>query len=74
MQLAAPTLLLLAAPVEAQTSTGKAAVGVPGNKVRLVLLNGNDPFIGWIGLMQYFDPPLPTKDPGPSGSKPAAMC
>ena len=32
--------------------------GVPGNKVRLVLLNGNDPFIGWIGLMQYFDPPL----------------
>lgn len=32
--------------------------GVPGNKVRLVLLNGNDPFVGWIGLMEYFDPPL----------------
>lgn len=32
--------------------------GVPGNMTRLVLLNGNDPFIGWIGLMQYTDPPL----------------
>ncbi|MGL4543918.1 MAG: VOC family protein [Polymorphobacter sp.] len=39
--------------------------GVPGNKVRLVLLNGNDPFIGWIGLMQYFDPPLDVPDPMP---------
>ncbi len=39
--------------------------GVPGNKVRLVLLNGNDPFIGWIGLMQYFDPPLAAADPYP---------
>ncbi len=37
--------------------------GVPGNRVRLVLLNGNDPWIGWIGLMQYLDPPL--ADPGP---------
>ncbi len=37
--------------------------GVPGNKTRLVLLNGNDPWVGWIGLMQYTDPPLP--DPGP---------
>ncbi|QMW22336.1 VOC family protein [Sandaracinobacteroides saxicola] len=36
--------------------------GVPGNKTRLVLLNGNDPFIGWIGLMQYTDPPLPGSD------------
>jgi catechol 2,3-dioxygenase-like lactoylglutathione lyase family enzyme len=33
--------------------------GVPGNMTRLVLLNGNDPWIGWIGLMQYTDPPLP---------------
>jgi catechol 2,3-dioxygenase-like lactoylglutathione lyase family enzyme len=33
--------------------------GVPGNKTRLVLLNANDPWIGWIGLMQYTDPPLP---------------
>jgi catechol 2,3-dioxygenase-like lactoylglutathione lyase family enzyme len=37
--------------------------GVPGNNSRLVLLNGNDPWIGWIGLMQFTDPPLP--DPGP---------
>ena len=37
--------------------------GVPGNKVRLVLLNGNDPFVGWIGLMQYFDPPLDLPPP-----------
>ncbi len=37
--------------------------GVPGNKTRLVLLNGNDAWIGWIGLMQYTDPPL--ADPGP---------
>ena len=36
--------------------------GVPGNKTRLVLLNGNDPWVGWIGLMQYTDPPLPESD------------
>jgi catechol 2,3-dioxygenase-like lactoylglutathione lyase family enzyme len=37
--------------------------GQPGAKARLVLLNGNDPFIGWIGLMEWLDPALP--DPGP---------
>ncbi len=37
--------------------------GKPGAKARLVLLNGNDPFIGWIGLMEWIDPRLP--DPGP---------
>ena len=37
--------------------------GVPGAKTRLVLLNANDPWIGWIGLMEWVDPPLP--DPGP---------
>jgi catechol 2,3-dioxygenase-like lactoylglutathione lyase family enzyme len=37
--------------------------GVPGNRTRLVLLNGNDPWVGWIGLMQYTDPPL--AEPGP---------
>jgi catechol 2,3-dioxygenase-like lactoylglutathione lyase family enzyme len=37
--------------------------GPPGAKSRLVLLNGNDPFIGWIGLMEWLDPRLP--DPGP---------
>ena len=37
--------------------------GKPGAKARLVLLNGNDPFIGWIGLMEWLDPRLP--NPGP---------
>ncbi|MCX7267179.1 MAG: VOC family protein [Sphingomonadales bacterium] len=37
--------------------------GPPGGKARLVLLNGNDPFIGWIGLLEWVDPKLP--DPGP---------
>ncbi len=27
-----------------------------------MLLNGNDPWVGWIGLMQYTDPPLPDSD------------
>lgn len=46
------------------TTSGVALpAGVPGNKTRLVLLNGNDAWIGWIGLMQYVDPPLP--EPGP---------
>ena len=39
--------------------------GVPGNTTRLVLLNGNDPWIGWIGLMQYLDPPLEGPEPYP---------
>jgi catechol 2,3-dioxygenase-like lactoylglutathione lyase family enzyme len=43
--------------------------GVPGNKVRLVLLNGNDPFVGWIGLMEYTDPPLEADDPYPKRLK-----
>ena len=33
-------------------------VGEPGSKGRLVLLNGNDPWIGWIGLIEMIDPPL----------------
>jgi catechol 2,3-dioxygenase-like lactoylglutathione lyase family enzyme len=37
--------------------------GTPGAKARLVLLNGNDPFIGWIGLLHWTDPKL--ADPGP---------
>jgi len=37
--------------------------GPPGAKARLVLLNGNDPFIGWIGFMEWLEPRLP--DPGP---------
>lgn len=41
-----------------KTSGVALPAGVPGNVVRLVLLNGKDPWIGWIGLMQYLDPPL----------------
>lgn len=37
--------------------------GPPGAKARLVLLNGNDPYIGWIGLIEWVAPKLP--DPGP---------
>ena len=33
-------------------------VGEPGTQARLVLLNANDDFIGWIGLMELVDPPL----------------
>ncbi len=33
-------------------------VGEPGNKARLVLLNGNDPYIGWVGLLDPFEPEL----------------
>ncbi len=44
---------------EIQVSGVALPAGVPGNMTRLVLLNGNDPWVGWIGLMQYTDPPLP---------------
>lgn len=37
--------------------------GKPGARARLVLLNANDSFIGWIGMLQWIDPPL--EDPGP---------
>lgn len=46
-----------------ETSGVALPAGAPGAKARLVLLNGNDPWVGWIGLMQWVDPPLP--DPGP---------
>lgn len=46
-----------------ETSGVALPAGVPGAKARLVLLNANDPFIGWIGLMEWLDPPL--ADPGP---------
>lgn len=45
-----------------ETSGVALPAGVPGAKARLVLLNANDPFVGWVGLMQWTDPPLP--DPG----------
>lgn len=48
---------------EVTTSGVALPAGEPGARVRLVLLNGNDPWVGWIGLMQWLDPALP--DPGP---------
>ena len=35
--------------------------GEPGNKVRLVILQANDPYIGMLGILQYLDPPLPER-------------
>lgn len=46
-----------------ETSGVALPAGEPGARARLVLLNGNDPFVAWIGLMQWIDPPL--ADPGP---------
>ncbi len=45
-----------------ETSGVALPAGPAGAKARLVLLNANDPWVGWIGLMQWIDPPLP--DPG----------
>ena len=41
-----------------ETSGVALPAGKPGSKTRLVLLNANDPFIGWIGLMEWLDPKL----------------
>jgi len=37
-------------------------VGEPGAKARLVLLNGNDPYMGWVGLLHPFEPALEGND------------
>ena len=37
--------------------------GEPGAKARLVLLSGNDPWVGWIGLLEWLDPPLDVPPP-----------
>ncbi len=54
-----------------ETSGVALPAGVPGAKARLVLLNANDPFVGWIGLMQWTDPAIPAapypKRMGPGG-------
>lgn len=42
------------------TTSGVALpAGEPGAKARLVLLNANDPWVGWVGLMEWLDPPIP---------------
>lgn len=45
------------------TSGVALPAGAAGARVRLVLMNGNDPWVGWVGFMQWLDPALP--DPGP---------
>jgi catechol 2,3-dioxygenase-like lactoylglutathione lyase family enzyme len=47
--------------------------GTPGAKARLVLLNGNDPYIGWIGLIQWVDPKLPDQGPYPKRMAPGGV-
>ncbi|GLQ19611.1 VOC family protein [Algimonas porphyrae] len=37
--------------------------GEPGATARLVLLSSNDSWVGWIGLLQWLDPVLPTPEP-----------
>ncbi|QLC26058.1 VOC family protein [Parasphingopyxis algicola] len=48
---------------EVTTSGVALPAGEPGARARLVLANANDPWIGWIGFMQWVEPALP--DPGP---------
>ena len=49
------------------TTSGIALpAGAPGAKARLVLLNANDGFVGWIGLMQWTDPTLGEPEPYPT--------
>ncbi len=45
-----------------ETSGVALPAGLPGAKARLVLLNANDPWVGWVGLMEWTTPPL--ADPG----------
>ena len=45
------------------TTSGVALpAGEPGATARLVLLNANDPWVGWIGLMEWVEPAIPAKD------------
>mgnify|MGYP002780056338 CR=1 FL=1 len=45
------------------TTSGVALpAGEPGARARLVLLNANDPWVGWIGLMEWLDPAIPAGD------------
>lgn len=45
------------------TTSGVALpAGEPGATARLVLLNANDPWVGWVGLMEWLDPAIPADD------------
>ncbi len=45
-----------------ETSGVALPAGEPGAKARLVLLNANDGWVGWIGLMEWLDPAIPADD------------
>ncbi|AUX69101.1 hypothetical protein CHX26_05925 [Porphyrobacter sp. HT-58-2] len=45
-----------------QTSGVALPAGEPGATARLVLLNANDPWVGWVGLMEWVDPAIPAGD------------
>ncbi|MGB3806941.1 MAG: VOC family protein [Erythrobacter sp.] len=47
---------------EVTTSGVALPAGEPGARARLVLLNANDPWVGWIGLMEWVDPAIPADD------------
>ncbi|WP_303809881.1 VOC family protein [Sandarakinorhabdus limnophila] len=44
-----------------ETSGVALPAGPPGAKARLVLLNSNDAWVGWIGLMQWVKPAIKAK-------------
>ncbi|MEL7197754.1 MAG: VOC family protein [Pseudomonadota bacterium] len=45
------------------TTSGVALpAGEPGATARLILLNANDPWVGWIGLMEWEKPAIPAGD------------
>ncbi|MHA7819842.1 MAG: VOC family protein [Erythrobacter sp.] len=45
------------------TTSGVALpAGEPGATARLVLLNANDPWVGWVGLMEWVEPAIPAGD------------
>lgn len=51
---------------EVTTSGVALPAGEPGARARLVLANANDPWIGWIGFMQWLEPALPDPSPYPT--------
>lgn len=44
---------------EVTTSGVALPAGEPGARARLVLLNSNDPWVGWVGLMEWLEPAIP---------------
>ena len=53
----APIQIAMCLLLAGLSSQATFAQGGPPRPIRLVLLNANDPWIGWIGLIQYTDNP-----------------